>query len=826
MALPTASTPEAATAGPTGVLDDPIGVILDLVAATDGTLDRPSIEVIVRALAGGRVKQRRLAQALADRPGVLSDGRSPAPRAVGELLLALRAAGAANVAAPVCAECDKQMRTFHRRDEDWYCWTCSSRTQRQCASCGRQRIAASLDRHGQPRCKQCPDHDERDPMQTIVEMIGTLEPALQADAITEAISRVFTKAGYLRRLAWALEQQPALLTGDGAHAPMGGVLRLIEELHAAGAQTIARPACPQCRRVVRLHRRVGEHWWCRNCLAKRRAQPCARCGAIREAATRDDQGRPLCPNCLVSDPANQEQCVGCGRRRKVHTRGPDGPICGTCRPETTVVCSICNRTAPGVISKATGKPWCHACGRRRARCTDCGLVRPVRGGTRSKPLCATCTQPDPTFWRTCPGCGEHTVHQRRSCSRCTLRHRLHQLLRDDTGKIHPKLRGLHDHLAQHERPDTVLVWLNKRGSSEILAELAAGRRPLTHAALDELPDTKPLRHLRSILVSIGALPARDEHLARLEQWISSTVAGRSDAEQRQLLNRYAVWHVLRRLRNRVHGGHATYGHVVAARRNIVAAIVLLDWLTTNALTLDTARQGDLDRWLTGEDKTHRADAGNFVRWANKNKLTKLEFAAVRWRGPTGIIDTEARWGQARRLLHDDTVKPEDRAAGLLVLLYAQTAATISQLTLDRVETSDTAVHLRLGREPVVLPEPVDTLIRQLVATRYGHATLGDPGTSRWLFPGGRPGRPITESRLAERLRQIGIHAGPSRSTALFQLATDLPAALLARMLGIHISVATAWQRASAGDWTNYAAEISRRQPRQATPTDPAAGDHE
>jgi len=47
---------------------------------------------------------------------------------------------------------------------------------------------------------------------------------------------------------------------------------------------------------------------------------------------------------------------------------------------------------------------------------------------------------------------------------------------------------------------------------------------------------------------------------------------------------------------------------------------------------------------------------------------------------------------------------------------------------------------------------------------------------------------------------------------LFQLATDLPAAVLARMLGIHIAVAVAWQRASAGDWAAYAAEISRRNP--------------
>ena len=30
------------------------------------------------------------------------------------------------------------------------------------------------------------------------------------------------------------------------------------------------------------------------------------------------------------------------------------------------------------------------------------------------------------------------------------------------------------------------------------------------------------------------------------------------------------------------------------------------------------------------------------------------------------------------------------------------------------------------------------------------------------------------------------------------------------MLGIHIKVAVQWQHLSAGDWTNYAADVSRR----------------
>ena len=300
-------------------------------------------------------------------------------------------------------------------------------------------------------------------------------------------------------------------------------------------------------------------------------------------------------------------------------------------------------------------------------------------------------------------------------------------------------------------------------------------------------------------------------MIRLQRWITATIAGRDDPGERQLLHRYAIWHALRRLRRRAGSQHITHGQAVTVQRHVRAAITLLDWLTARGLELGTARQGDLDTWLTSDHAAHHREAGNFVRWARRQKLTSLDFAATRWDGPSGIIDTEARWHHARRLLHDDTLKPEDRVAGLLVLLYAQGPAAISRLTLDHVHAGEQHVRLRLGREPVVLPEPLDALVLQLAASRRGHAALGDQGTSRWLFPGGQPGQPISAYRLAERLRQLGLRPGPARSTALFGLAAELPAALLARLLGIHISVAVAWQRASSGDWTAYAADYSRRQ---------------
>lgn len=172
-------------------------------------------------------------------------------------------------------------------------------------------------------------------------------------------------------------------------------------------------------------------------------------------------------------------------------------------------------------------------------------------------------------------------------------------------------------------------------------------------------------------------------------------------------------------------------------------------------------------------------------------------------------DDEHRWNVARQLLHDDTLKPEDRLAGLL-LLYAQGPSAIHRLTTEDVEVGAQEVRIHLGNAPVQLPEPVAQLARTVVANRKGHATIGALAPSPWLFPGGQPGRPISTTQLTQRLNRLGIRPNQARSTAFFQLATEIPAAILARTLGIHTDVAVAWQRLPAGDWATYAAEVSRR----------------
>ncbi len=134
------------------------------------------------------------------------------------------------------------------------------------------------------------------------------------------------------------------------------------------------------------------------------------------------------------------------------------------------------------------------------------------------------------------------------------------------------------------------------------------------------------------------------------------------------------------------------------------------------------------------------------------------------------------------------------------------------MTVSQIQVHDTGVRLRLGRAPIQLPEPVATIARTVTANRKGHATIGAAKPSPWLFPGGQPGRPVSTAWLTQRLADLGIRPGQARSAALFQLAAEIPAAILARTLGIHTDVAVTWQRLAAGDWTTYAAEVSRRTP--------------
>jgi hypothetical protein len=58
---------------------------------------------------------------------------------------------------------------------------------------------------------------------------------------------------------------------------------------------------------------------------------------------------------------------------------------------------------------------------------------------------------------------------------------------------------------------------------------------------------------------------------------------------------------------------------------------------------------------------------------------------------------------------------------------------------------------------------------------------------------------------AALLSRHGIPAGAARNTAMLALAADLPAPILASLVGISPSTADDWSRLARTDWTSYLA---------------------
>jgi hypothetical protein len=244
---------------------------------------------------------------------------------------------------------------------------------------------------------------------------------------------------------------------------------------------------------------------------------------------------------------------------------------------------------------------------------------------------------------------------------------------------------------------------------------------------------------------------------RLERWIATAVTSRRPGEQ-ELLHRYAVWHLLRRLRRRS-SGETTHNQLVCVRQHVRAAIVLLDWLAARGLTLATCGQGDLEVWITSPGTTHRREPATSSAGPGHRNSPASNSPPQNGEARPGPSTQKHAGTRPDASSTTPRSNPRNRVAGLLVLLYAQRPSAISRLTLDHVRLSDGQVLLRLGHEPVVIPEPLAGLTRQLVADRHGHAAIGNQGTSPWLFPGGQPGRPISSYQLNDRLRQLGLHPG-------------------------------------------------------------------
>lgn len=538
---------------------------------------------------------------------------------------------------------------------------------------------------------------------------------------------------------------------------------------------------------------------------------CERCGRVNEIARRaEGESGDLCVNCYRAPTAT---CRGCGRQRPCYYIGEGRPTCMTCIPSRTARCAHCGEERPPTAHWREGAvcgPCYDAALRRRGRCGSCGELRrlvapPGPGAVR----CCDCAGVPPLA--RCAYCGvEDKLYERGRCERCALSRRATEVMAGPAGTVPVPLANLHAAIVASATPRKALNWLRSGAGAPILAAIASGAMPLSHAALDAHPRRRAADHVRQMLVAHAALPERDEDLARFERWVDDTIAAMSPCADAGLLRRFATWHVLRGLRRRVeHRGPNPRTATRYARNQVSTAVDFLDWLHGRGVALGDCTQRDIDRWLAGPAR--RREARHFLTWAARRGVVPTLTIRAPTEHPGEALDAEERWDIARRLLHDGDVDLIDRVAGSFVLLYAQPLSRIAAMTHDQVAVAaDGAVSVRFARHDLQVHEPLATLVASLATgARRGHVGIGAPATTPWLFPGHLPGRPITAARLGERLRPLGIDARAGRRAALLHLGAELPAAVLAGSLGITTVTAVEWVKAAGGDWANYAAEMSR-----------------
>lgn len=425
-------------------------------------------------------------------------------------------------------------------------------------------------------------------------------------------------------------------------------------------------------------------------------------------------------------------------------------------------------------------------------------------------ICAGCAGAVSVF--ACRECGseEHPYSYSR-CAHCYLRELLHAVLTDPvTGTIHHRLAPVFDTLIDSRRPQTTLWWLTKPGSvaAGVFEELATGRLPISHDTFrDRLPVDRRHGYLRDLLTSTGVLPPYSAAIERIHPWLV-TVLAEQPAVHAEVLNRFARWNVLRRMRQHATNGTLTSSIVNGGRSHILAAARLLDWIHLQETTISALTQTQLETYLADRPGA-RSSTSRFLTWLAVSRTnTGLSVTYRPHQLPEVTMTDEARWRGVELLLHDTSINSHSRIAGLFMLLFAQPLNKILRMTRDQVaEHDDDRVVVTFDTVPIELPPDVGTLLLEHIHAR-GTASYGDSGPD-WLFPGRIPGRSLHTESVRRVLVSHGIHPRQSRSTTLFSLAGQIPTPVLADLLGISRGTATRWAALAARDWSGY---VARRGP--------------
>jgi hypothetical protein len=164
-------------------------------------------------------------------------------------------------------------------------------------------------------------------------------------------------------------------------------------------------------------------------------------------------------------------------------------------------------------------------------------------------------------------------------------------------------------------------------------------------------------------------------------------------------------------------------------------------------------------------------------------------------------DQRLQWINA--LLTGDVESLPFRIAGTLMLLYAQPLVRIAALPIAAVVTTPHEMRISLGAEPVSVPEPFASMLKDHLHNRPNLRTAGGMAANPWLFPSRHPGKHLHTRSIVNTLGNVGINVQGARNAALRNLVAEMPPPVVAKLLGFSDNCTQRHAQLAAQPWSQY-----------------------
>ncbi|RKS16685.1 hypothetical protein DFO58_3240 [Arthrobacter sp. AG1021] len=464
---------------------------------------------------------------------------------------------------------------------------------------------------------------------------------------------------------------------------------------------------------------------------------------------------------------------------------PEGHICRRCYQRATRIhgtCPQCNQEhlLPGLAPDG------------QAICSDCA-------GMPNNFVCTRCHEED-------------ELSAKGFCSRCLLKDHLQALLQDDNGRIPEHMRPFYDAVTTQPNARSATVWLKTNPATrKLLGDLASGKADLAHRTFIEHPEPAKVNHLRRILTSLEALEDYGSRVERFETWLEAKLSDVPNRAHQKLIQQFATFVYLNRLRTLESQGQLEEGTLLSARQSTTVAIDFLAFLQERRKSVAGCTRQDIYDWLASGSTT-RSIARTFVRWAIQARhIPKLDF-------PYRVAQTDPRISSEERneLILHALESPEfgagDRAAAIFLLIFGQPLSRIAALKVDQFEYSDDGrLRVTFKASPIEIPPPFDEIIKEFLASRMNQNTVANQNSS-WCYPGYVSGEHLNANHLMQRLREAGINLRGAKNAALQELVQRIPPAIVGETMGYSSQAMEMHQQRAGAKWMVYPALIDETNP--------------